>query len=83
MSRDRSLLLAYGSLVTVGLGSCLPRSTYAQNLIFFVISLVRDREIKTRDLRIGRLRSSRIRIESGVTIRIRIESQIESAVYDI
>jgi len=32
-------------------------------------------------LRIGRLRSNRIRIESGVTIRIRIESRIESAVY--
>jgi len=36
-----------------------------------------------RDLRIGRLRSNRIRNESGVTIRIRIESRIESAVYDI
>jgi len=36
-----------------------------------------------RDLRIGRLRLNRIRIESGVTIRIRIESRIESAVYDI
>ena len=35
----------------------------------------------TRDLRIDRLRSNRIRIESGVTIRIRIESRIESAVY--
>ena len=35
----------------------------------------------TRDLRIGRLRSNRIRMESGVTIRIRIESRIESAVY--
>jgi len=34
-----------------------------------------------RNLRIGRLRSNRIRIESGVTIRIRIESRIESAVY--
>ena len=36
---------------------------------------------ETRDLRIGRLRSNRILIESGVTIRIRIESRIESAVY--
>ena len=34
-----------------------------------------------RDLRIGRLRSNRIRIKSGVTVRIRIESLIESAVY--
>jgi len=32
-----------------------------------------------RDLRIGRLRLNRIRIESGVTIRI--ESRIESAIY--
>jgi len=37
----------------------------------------------TRDLRIGRLRSNRIRIESGVTIPIRIKSRIELAVYDI
>ena len=36
-----------------------------------------------RDLRIGRLRSNRIRIESGVTIQIRIQSRIESVVYDI
>ena len=34
-----------------------------------------------KDLRIGRFRSNRIRIESGVTIRIRIEPRIESAVY--
>ena len=41
------------------------------------------KSIYIRNLRIGRLRSNRIRIESGLTIRIRIESRIESAVYDI
>jgi len=47
----------------------------ANNQVFTVNSQI------TRHLRIGRLRSNQIRIESGVTIRIRIESRIESAVY--
>jgi len=49
----------------------------------YVLRYESYRKVFNRDLRIGRLRSNRIRIESGVTIRIRIEYRIESAVYDI
>ena len=54
---------------------------------FSIYALARKNNTKVgqyntrRELRIGRLRSNRIRIESGITIRIRIESRIESAVY--
>jgi len=42
------------------------------------MTLTSKPDLEARDLRIGRLRSNRIRIESGVTIRIRISNRIGS-----
>jgi len=45
----------------------------------FLLWAQKRMHFETRDMQIGRLRSNRIRIESGITIRIQIESGIESA----
>ena len=51
------------------------------HMLRLITACLRSVGVCIRDLRISRLRLNGIRIESGVTIRIRIESRIESAIY--